>query len=74
MRNVPLLVNLREEMNGQRFCSDINNPDTFVTVINVHPCGGGHQVSFNYGSDYNVFTSYTKFMKRYPHQLKEDNQ
>lgn len=71
MRKQQNIMALRASMNGKRFCSDINNPESFVTVINVHPAGGGHQVSFNYGADHNVFVAYQKFIKRYPHELKD---
>lgn len=65
------ITRLRESMNGKRFCSDINNPDTFVRVVNVHSASNGFQVSFNYGELYDVFTAYKKFIKRYPYQLAD---
>lgn len=65
------LTKLRDSMNGKRYCSDINNPNIFVTVVNVHSAANGFQVSFNYGADYNVFVAYRKFLKRYPYEIKE---
>lgn len=58
------------EMVGHKYCSDINNPEIFVTVVGVRKRGGGYQVIFNRGMTYNLIAGYKKFMKRYPYELQ----
>lgn len=64
-----LLCKLRFDLKNKRFCSDINNPNIFVTVVNVCRASRGFQVVFKRGDD-EVFCGYRKFLKRYPYPLK----
>ncbi len=58
---------LREEMVGRIFEDGFGN---CAKVINVVPAGGGHQVHFNFGADYNVHCGLGKFKKRYPYRIE----
>lgn len=65
-----LLCKLRADLINKRFCSDINNPYAFVTVVNVCRAGRGFQVVFKRGDSDPVFCAYTRFLKRYPYELR----
>lgn len=57
---------------GKKFCSDINNPNIFVTAIRICKAANGFQVLFKCGDDgHAVFCGYKKFMKRYSFEIKE---
>ncbi len=67
----------RDAMNGRMYCSDINNPHAFVTVLNVVRASNGFSVLFSAGEGHAVFCGLKRFLKRFPHEVipsGEDNQ
>lgn len=57
---------LRKEMVGKFYR---NNKGQTVKVTNVIARGGGHQVQFNRGQDYDVIGGLVKFKKNYPYEV-----
>lgn len=70
MRKIENVWALRDAMNGQRFCTDINNPHSFVTVVNVCSMGTGFQVVFNRGDSHGLLCGLKKFLKNIHTNLK----
>jgi len=58
---------LQKEMVGWTFQDRSGN---CATVVNVVAAGGGHQVHFNFGADYNVHCGLYKFKNRYRYRIK----
>lgn len=67
-----VIISPPRDLSGKRFCSDINSPDIFVTVHRICKAANGFQVLFKCGENGNqVFCGYKKFLKLYPHELKD---
>lgn len=60
---------LQDSMNERMFCSNINNPHAYVTVLNVVRASNGYSVLFSAGEGHAVFCGYKRFLKRFPHEV-----
>lgn len=77
MTTIEQMFALRDAMNGRMYCSDINNPHSFVTVLNVVRASNGFSVLFSAGEGHAVFCGFKRFLKRFPHEVisfGEENQ